>query len=505
MFAGRRRCSIFFASATAFLLGVQLALLSIESYRPSSNYSFLERELSTFSRPKTHSKRKSRRGRKKTDRKLVGSFNGFDLYYHNETSVHSSVQCVGENYQEKNAWMHRSCKFRHFCLDISTNEFVIFQSDEEKALQDELQHHDWVDASNVMNETVSIGGINSKWMWSKGVPRLEWSPRVIHGELREYYALDPSVVWVPFHSMAAFNPGHLVWDDFLPIYTLLKLFQLFDDRQMLLMRYILPGEGMWATCDANQEKKDTCHKMFQKFLPLMGLTDDYFSTSADFRLDLNETAPTSKLICAAHGAAGLGMLTDHGLKKHGWEKRDYESMHNQGRGSMLWDFRNFMVSNVGLPVGNLPTKPPYKIVFSVASSTNPNRALLFDNQTNALVQHFGDTIEVKRYVFKRLSAREQVKIASEAAIFITVCGGGAVTATFLPHGAAAILYYAETGGSQGNRATGLPARLDWDLFNNMGYLRTHWLPSNTMDTDDDIDIFVKLVRHELDLISHQDY
>jgi hypothetical protein len=59
-----------------------------------------------------------------------------------------------------------------------------------------------------------------------------------------------------FHSMNAANPGHLVWDDWLPIYTLLTMFQVLPgDPQLLWMRYILTGEkGLWASCDVNEER-----------------------------------------------------------------------------------------------------------------------------------------------------------------------------------------------------------------------------------------------------------
>jgi len=39
-----------------------------------------------------------------------------------------------------------------------------------------------------------------------------------------YYELPEDVVLVPFHSMAARNVGHLMWDDHHPLFTLLSLF-----------------------------------------------------------------------------------------------------------------------------------------------------------------------------------------------------------------------------------------------------------------------------------------
>jgi hypothetical protein len=99
-----------------------------------------------------------------------------------------------------------------------------------------------------------------------------------------------------------------VWDDFLPIYTLLRIFNLFadDGYRPLLLRYVIPGAGMWATCDMNAEKKAICRSMYRKFLPLFGLLGDNFTTTEDFVFQTNQNKST--LVCAAQGAAGLGYV-----------------------------------------------------------------------------------------------------------------------------------------------------------------------------------------------------
>jgi hypothetical protein len=84
-------------------------------------------------------------------------------------------------------------------------------------------------------------------------------------------------------------------------------------------------------------------------------------------------------------------------------------------------------------------------------------------------------VAVESYSFQDLSVREQVEIASRTSVFVTACGGAAVTASFLPAGGAVVLYYSETGGYKNNLNTKLPALLDWDVFNAMSYLRVHWM------------------------------
>ena len=86
--------------------------------------------------------------------------------------------------------------------------FVIYQSNEEGQLKEAMTNRSFFHSSNQMNGHVAIGGINTKWTWSQGVPRLRWFPEVVEGTLEEdYYELEEDVVLVPFHSFFAQNPG----------------------------------------------------------------------------------------------------------------------------------------------------------------------------------------------------------------------------------------------------------------------------------------------------------
>merc|ERR1712238_124104 len=112
-------------------------------------------------------------------------------------------------------------------------------------------------------------------------------------------------------------------------------------------------------------------------------------------------------------------------------------------------------------------------------------------------------IQVQLYKFSELSLEEQITLASKAAIFVTISGGGAITASFLPRGGSVMLYYQETGGISNNRPSGLPARLDWDFFNHAGYLHVHWLPVGSLYKKDDTTQQEHLILTELSRIYHQ--
>mmetsp|Transcript_39426 Transcript_39426/g.47414 ORF Transcript_39426/g.47414 Transcript_39426/m.47414 type:complete len:301 (+) Transcript_39426:745-1647(+) len=292
-------------------------------------------------------------------------------------------------------------------------------------------------------------------------------------------------------------------------------------KKLFLMRFI-PEIPLWATCDSKDFRKKRCFNMLQKFLPLMGIDPDSLGTSPDslisfenFQLNVTKEKQVEKnsnipkYVCAKFGAAGLGALTDHGTKKiHGWEENDYKITQNHGRGAMLYAFRNFMMKNVGVPLKELDTSGPHKITFSVFSATR-SRAKGFEHQIEEVKNRFSsDEVEVGVYQMHELSAKEQIRIASESAIYITSVGGGSFTASFLPFGSSVFLYYDDVGGLNKSKPSNKPARLDWDIFNNDSHFRVHWLPmgmrssKERMDSQKSLDSLVDLIRHELDVITH---
>jgi hypothetical protein len=256
----------------------------------------------------------------------------------------------------------------------------------------------------------------------------------------------------------------------------MQIFSL-DHLKLLAMRYILQGDGLWASCDWRVERTEDCEFMLKKFGSLMVSNPKVlpFTSQKSPRVELL-SPKKSNLVCARHGLAGMGSLTDHGVKKgHGWETSDYKITHNSGRGGQLWKFRNFMLGNLGLSVTEAPpTTKPLKIIFSEASSNAAYRNFNWSQYIKALEAADLDVV-IEKYMFKDYSLKEQAEIIGQAAIFVTASGGGAVTATFLPRGASVVLFYGSDTGLNNGRKSFTPARLDFDYFNNMAYLRCHWI------------------------------
>eukprot|EP00934_Nitzschia_sp_Nitz4_P005358 Nitzschia sp. Nitz4//scaffold109_size72162//9557//11089//NITZ4_005834-RA/size72162-processed-gene-0.3-mRNA-1//1//CDS//3329532727//5348//frame0 len=470
------------------------------------------------------------------DKPPDGVFNGYPVYHKtvgsSTDSIQSQMHCIGEtnNYpvffrstgKVDLTWTTRSCHFQFICLDMDTREYVIYLP---KTDIPEITYAGNISSKNAFESQqtvftnrsvhgfaygVAVGAINTKWS-RPGMLRTKWFPRVEYNTRpTSFYALPSNVTLIPFHSMAAFNPGHLVWDDFLPMYTLAQIFEK-QDQELLMLRHTLDGDALWATCDWSKRAED-CAFMLRKFGPLMNRNPDFNPslTQRTVKLTLSSVVdkPKSNLVCARHGLAGLGALTDHGTEKgHGWDPKDYEFVYNSGRGGQLWRFRNFMMTNLGIPVSSAPPGPPYRVIISENSSQSSRRSMDFTLQLQALKDALavGNDTDVvfESYQMSKYSLEEQAKLVSTSAIYVTGCGGGAVTATFLPRGASLIVYYMEDGGISNNEDTDTPALLDWDYLNNMAYVRMIWFAQHAKDTPEKITGLVELVKRQLSILREQ--
>ena len=161
-----------------------------------------------------------------------------------------------------------------------------------------------------------------------------------------------------------------------------------------------------------------------------------------------------------------------------------------------------MMRNLGLRQQYSRPRPPFRIVFSMASTTT--RRLDFRDEIEVLRNNLDpEMVLIEEHYFYNYTLPKQAELTSQTSIYISSCGGGAVTSMFLPQGASAFLYYPTDSGHQTHdfKLTGTPARLDWDLFNNLGYVRVHWLPQNSKKRD--LDMFLDLVRHEVGILQSE--
>ncbi|CAJ1965047.1 unnamed protein product [Cylindrotheca closterium] len=416
----------------------------------------------------------------------------------------SKVHCIGENWMW-NAAHYRSCHVQHLCFDTVSKTFVLpataTHNNNGRLLPMDAVST-WVDPQTtkvMMGHSIRHSTSEDAWfplLQSSSSPNKDYS----------YYALDPNVIWLPFFSEQPniSNPGHLLWDFWLPMFTLMELFLPKDGGRPKLLLTNLDSSCTKGAIDAS------CYKMVSKFLPLLGVSNDSLvSAMVESQLwDPTTDVPEhpTPLVCAENGLMGIGMLTDHGSKKHGQLLEDYQSVQNIGRGPMFWRFRNFMLKNLKQEESSGRPAAPWKITFSINSSQNPSRRRAMERQIEIAQELFPPDgnelgIVVESVQLGQLALEAQTKLMDETAVFVSVMGGSASTAMFLRRDTSLILYYNDIDdfakGNPNKGGNSIPNRMDWDFWNNASYLRVHWLPIRTMDAENDLKSFARLLQVEV--------
>eukprot|EP00544_Gedaniella_sp_CCMP2646_P006542 CAMPEP_0202488970 /NCGR_PEP_ID=MMETSP1361-20130828/6839_1 /ASSEMBLY_ACC=CAM_ASM_000849 /TAXON_ID=210615 /ORGANISM="Staurosira complex sp., Strain CCMP2646" /LENGTH=366 /DNA_ID=CAMNT_0049118641 /DNA_START=357 /DNA_END=1457 /DNA_ORIENTATION=- len=358
----------------------------------------------------------------------------------------------------------------------------------------------WSSTHNPKEYTSVAAGAQSKLWWpvswndSDGKKSRvgKYQPKFIYPDDEDiptsYYRFNAT--WLPFyrHQRSAYNPGHLVWDDFLGLYTLLDIFDQTDDN--LMLTHMIRK----ATEDFGGDKPPPEFDVLTKFMPLF--TDrkyDIQTLEGNYSLKLKEKDGRDKerfIICADNGLIGSGVHADHGHDHwHGHSKKDFKNPHNKGRGGLFRRYRQWMMEHIGIDPRTPVQRDPYLIIVSEKSTRKKARKdVTFDNQVKLLKKQVGDRAMIKQVQLSTLSLTEQVELLSRAAVFISVTGGGTVTGTFLPKGASIVLYHAKG------------KRLDWDFWNNFGQVRAHWFPVEKMHEDKYMKSLVETVENQLDYL-----
>jgi len=333
------------------------------------------------------------------------------------------------------SWLYRSCEFKTFCLDLDTRNFVIFR-DEPLNLSSDTT---W--SSTEMNRehtAVAGGGQIEKWFPNvtkdsdRNFTRIgRYSPQIEYeGAPSAYYRINATMMPFYRHSASYPNPGHLQWDDFLPIYNLLDIFDRENDR--LLFAYMRRPN----TSDF-QEQPIRSFDLIHKFLPSMGKHDYNIEIQKEFSLKLNNPnllkENETRLVCADYGLTGDGLFSDHGTTKmHGQKKHNYdEPPYNTGRGGVFRRFRNFMMRNLEIPPDTKIARQPYQVIVSMSSSGRKSRRNVhFDEHVESLEKRFGDRVQINRVQLSSMELRPQAELISKCAIYVSTTGGGTATAIF---------------------------------------------------------------------------
>ena len=439
--------------------------------------------------------------------------------------LYSHAHCTGGGFENvRDAWRARSCHYKNLCWNGTARKFVFFAR---------------ADGGPATDLHVALGALNAKWATDED-RRLRFDPRVVVGgglAASDYFVGSASEAWVLYHSMNGANVGHLIWDDFLPLFELRRSFGLEALRLRPLRAGVQSGEPLWSTCDwmrAEARKgASRCAAIARRWLraagvpspppPLDGeLATGEVSTADELlrrrrseeaeALARQQRPPTHgrELVCFPHVVAGAAPFSDHCDRGHGWYAADFEGPPgracNARREDTHWRFRAWLLANLGVEGSAVPGRLPLPAHCRHVDGANGARGrplvIIFDKDTQ---KSYGDPQQSKISkwggVLHRLAAlvraeggadacvldpasispEDQAAVCSRAAVIVSDSGGGAVSAIFLPRGAAVVLLIRTDldVSTYGKRRKVAP--LDWDLWHHLGYVRVRWFDPTGLD------------------------
>eukprot|EP01065_Artemidia_motanka_P004604 TRINITY_DN12186_c2_g1_i1.p1 TRINITY_DN12186_c2_g1~~TRINITY_DN12186_c2_g1_i1.p1 ORF type:complete len:518 (+),score=165.54 TRINITY_DN12186_c2_g1_i1:100-1653(+) len=355
--------------------------------------------------------------------------------------------------EESDGWRRSSCRFRYLCFDIEKKEFVYYRKPGDPFGS---FHGVALAAPNVAwNKTEQL---RNRWM-----PRIEDRPAD-----RRTPMLTDQTAYVIHAEHCGANVMHLVMDSFLPWYLIVRLFGL---EQLKLQPLRVPLL-LWGTCDFTalrakakpgtklyapgaEHRVETCRRTYKRWLPTMVPGQETLPLTTTWEPQGRKRG----VVCIPHSAAGVGVLSDHCFRSHGWHwDKEKNTLHhcNQGRGGMLWGFRRHLMSAVGIDHSIAPTR------HVVAFLTGGSRASWPRLTVPAAKELKARGVEVWQGTFDGMPARQQMQLLQGATAAVAAMGGNTVSCLFLPRGAGLILLH----DSQ--------SRLDWELWTHVSHLSVRW-------------------------------
>lgn len=390
------------------------------------------------------------------------------------------IHCLGETFNETRpdtpAALYRSCHYDNMCYHVQEKRLVLFPS----------PHH-WTLLSK-LHANIHLSSV-SKPVMASAVRRLITDPTAqvtpqyyptnvnynnIQNKSSDYYVrTDTKVVLVPIQPESCQS---ILWDVYLPVYTLLEQF----DLQHKPYRLLLLGEAANAHCTRHQ---------LDAFAAMMGFNaSDIVSFHGTTTQNYNNTGRKDnnngmiveddgpQFVCYHRSVMGMGRLGDYEMiRPENYSKRHVPPAHI-GRQSNFRGFRKHWLQRMGLPHTTMITPgseggtKPFRVVYSTSAVASNDWKPL---STNVPGLEFVPWNPEK----DRSSLREQIQWMNKTAILILSSDQDKTVAFFLPEGATLILLG--------------DAPVDWDLWNNNALLRVHLVRDSTQETVD------CLIRDEL--------
>jgi hypothetical protein len=362
-------------------------------------------------------------------------FGGRQLLLSNESHI-SSVHCLSETFNETRTLtpgaLYRSCRYYNMCYHVKEKRLVLFPSVQHWKLLSRLHQ-------NIYLATVSKAVMTSAVMQTAPDQTPAANPLYLNhsSDNRYYYVMnnDEDIVWIPIEPVSCES---VLWDVYLPVYTLVEMFDFQDKLWRLLL---LPG----TKCTREQ---------LEEYSDMMGLSARDIMSASDGFVSLSNEDGYNQFICLRRSVMGMGAYGDHQVIRSTQHLKEPELKkippNHIRRETNLRGFRERCLVNLNLTPRRAK---PYIVAYSDSVSAD----LL--------------ALSVPGIQLIKLSPvepwRQQIGVTSKAAILVLASNEDKTAAMFLPEGATLILVG--------------KAQEDWDLWSNNALLRLHLVTRRVKD------------------------
>ena len=387
----------------------------------------------------------------------------------------SNVHCLAETFNETRintpAALYRSCRYENMCYHVNKKRLVLFPSTQHWRLLSTL--HSNIHLSSV-SKPVFVSAVNQHSPTQTSVVTPQYLHHTNNGDNNNtssiYYMMkDTRVVWIPIQPESCQS---VLWDIYLPVYTLLELFDLQAEPFRLLL---LDRE------ESNNNNNYCTRKQLEEYADAMELSmnDTIVSTHGD--LSLHTNTKQDKFVCYQRSVMGMGAHADHQVdrsnKKQEHQYQEDKILKNTPpnhirRETNLRGFRNFLLQKMKVT----PQRRTNPCIVAYSSSIASTAAEEWIPSISG--------IEFMEFSPDSSTLRQQMQVTTKATILILASNQEDKTAAFfLPEGATLILVG--------------EAQEDWDLWSNNALLRVHLLVNDIKEAME------YLIRDELSRLLEQ--
>ena len=368
---------------------------------------------------------------------------GYPVFSSPSTPLYSNFYCIGGRGREGSQG-DRSCRWQNLCYRPADNQWLFYQDPSSKGDMPVLLDHGMIISAfpKQFLNLRSMGNAPDAQYWAptqvyEAIPAEAMVPR---------RTAERPDVYLLYHPHYPSNIGHVLGDDFFPLFNLqLSFNMLSNDNQLLMVRscedIFLPGAP---------KKAAACHKFMQMLTP--GMSDRPFlaATQSDLRERLGMKAD-AQLVCFENVLTGNG---------------PWGFQQSLGKSPAWWQYHAYYLSNMGVPYNHTPKKHRITVSIKDGKRSIYNSAEMVQHLKQAFPNHEVDAIEL----YQLGGWKNELTYLLDTTVLITPCGGVSMSAMFLPHGSALVVvdfWDVLKGNTKG---------MEERLWSNLGYVRSFHYP-----------------------------